>query len=251
MKYMGSKARIAKDICPIIQSFIDKSGAYVYIEGFVGGANIIDKINCDIRHGIDKNKYLIALLKYVANGGELLGRVSKDTYTEVKQNEDNYPNWLVGNVGFLASYNGKFFDGGYANTVIEHTKYGDKVRDYYQEGKRNLEQQAPNLKDIIFTSGDFLELWKSFVGQKEVVFYFDIPYLNTTKYDVSKGFDYDKFYDICRELSKNNIVIVSEQWMPDDFTCIWEKKVARTISATGREYPTEKLFVIGKALEYI
>jgi hypothetical protein len=39
--------------------------------------------------------------------------------------------------------------------------------------------------------------------------------------------------------------------MPDDFTCIWEKKVARTISATGREYPTEKLFVIGKALGYI
>ena len=91
MKYMGSKARIAKDICPIIQSFIDKSGAYVYIEGFVGGANVIDK-NCDIRHGIDKNKYLIALLKYVANGGELLGRVSKNTYTEVKQNKDNYPN---------------------------------------------------------------------------------------------------------------------------------------------------------------
>ena len=39
MKYMGSKARIAKDICPIIQSFIDKSGAYIYVE-------------------IDKNKYL-------------------------------------------------------------------------------------------------------------------------------------------------------------------------------------------------
>lgn len=80
MKYMGSKARIAKDICPIIQSFIDKSGTYVYVEGFVGGANVIDKISCGIRHGIDKNKCLIALLKYAANGGELLGRVSKDIY---------------------------------------------------------------------------------------------------------------------------------------------------------------------------
>ena len=56
MKYMGSKARIAKDICPIIQSFIDKSGAYIYVEGFVGGANVIDKITCDTRVGIDKNK---------------------------------------------------------------------------------------------------------------------------------------------------------------------------------------------------
>ena len=171
MKYMGSKARIAKDICPIIQSFIDKSGARVYIEGFVGGANVIDKIKCDTRIGIDKNKYLIALLKYVANDGELLGRVSKDTYMDIKQNRDDYPDWLVGNVGFLASYNGKFFDGGYANTVVEHTKYGDKVRDYYQEGKRNLEQQAQNLKDITFVSGDFLELWFGFSGRKEVVFY--------------------------------------------------------------------------------
>ncbi len=250
MKYMGSKARIAKDICPIIQSFIDRSNANIYVEGFTGGANVIDKITCGTRIGIDKNKYLIALLKYVANGGELLGRVSKDTYTEIKQNKDRYPDWLVGNVGFLASYNGKFFDGGYANTVVEHTKYGDKIRDYYQEGKRNLEQQAPNLKNITFVNADFLECWIG-LNLTEVVFYFDIPYLNTTKYDVSKGFDYDKFYDICRELGKNNIVIVSEQWMPDDFTCIWEKKVARTISATGREYPTEKLFVIGKALEYI
>ena len=84
MKYMGSKARIAKDICPIIQSFIDKSGAYIYVEGFVGGANVIDKITCDTRVGIDKNKYLIALLKYVRSGGELLSGVSKVMYTEVK-----------------------------------------------------------------------------------------------------------------------------------------------------------------------
>ena len=57
---MGSKARIAKDICPIIQSFIDKSGAYIYVEGFVGGANVIDKIKCNQKYGSDKNKYLIA-----------------------------------------------------------------------------------------------------------------------------------------------------------------------------------------------
>lgn len=31
MKYMGSKSRIAKDICPIIQSFIDKTGSNNYL----------------------------------------------------------------------------------------------------------------------------------------------------------------------------------------------------------------------------
>lgn len=44
MKYMGSKSRIAKDIVPIIQKCIDDNNLETYIEPFVGGANIIDKI---------------------------------------------------------------------------------------------------------------------------------------------------------------------------------------------------------------
>ena len=44
MKYMGSKNRIAKHIVPIIQRYIDKTNPKSYIEPFVGGANVIDKI---------------------------------------------------------------------------------------------------------------------------------------------------------------------------------------------------------------
>lgn len=62
MKYMGSKSRIAKDIVPIIQNYIDNTDtAETYWEPFVGGANIIDKIKCQYRIGSDLNKYLIAL----------------------------------------------------------------------------------------------------------------------------------------------------------------------------------------------
>lgn len=44
MKYVGSKNRISKELAPIIQSYIteDTKG---YLEPFVGGANMIDKIN--------------------------------------------------------------------------------------------------------------------------------------------------------------------------------------------------------------
>ena len=41
---MGSKSRIAKDIVPIIQKYIDDNRIISYIEPFVGGANVIDKI---------------------------------------------------------------------------------------------------------------------------------------------------------------------------------------------------------------
>ena len=46
MKYMGSKSRVAKDIVSIIQKCIDDNNIETYVEPFVGGANIIDKINC-------------------------------------------------------------------------------------------------------------------------------------------------------------------------------------------------------------
>lgn len=41
---MGSKAKIAKYIVPIIQRKIDESGARYYVEPFAGGCNVIDKI---------------------------------------------------------------------------------------------------------------------------------------------------------------------------------------------------------------
>lgn len=63
MKYMGSKNRTAKDICPILQKCIDDNHATGYLEPFVGGGNIIDKIKCKNKYGSDINPYLIALLE--------------------------------------------------------------------------------------------------------------------------------------------------------------------------------------------
>lgn len=60
MKYMGSKARIAKYILPIMLR--DRPPDQWWVEPFVGGANMIDKVRGK-RIGNDSNRYLIALLK--------------------------------------------------------------------------------------------------------------------------------------------------------------------------------------------
>lgn len=101
MKYMGSKARIAKDIVPILQKCIDTVHAHFYIEPFVGGANIIDKINCDFKFGCDNNPYLIALLQHIQDGGELPVDISRETFNDVKKNKDKYEPWFVGVVVIL------------------------------------------------------------------------------------------------------------------------------------------------------
>ena len=68
MKYIGSKNRISKDIAPILQKCIDNNQSQVYIEPFVGGANMIDKIKCNIKIGLDIHRELIALLTAVKLG---------------------------------------------------------------------------------------------------------------------------------------------------------------------------------------
>lgn len=46
MKYMGSKARHAKELLPIILK--DHTPDMWYVEPFVGGANMIDKVSQEL-----------------------------------------------------------------------------------------------------------------------------------------------------------------------------------------------------------
>ena len=143
--------------------------------------------------------------------------------------------WELGNIGFLASYNGRFFDGGYAKPSWEKTRY----RDYYQESKNNILKQIDNLKDVEFQVNDY----KSFTNIVGAVIYCDPPYENTKSYKNSTNFNHEEFWDFMRELSKDNIVFISELKAPDDFKPIWEKEVSRSIKVSGKSKAQEKLFV--------
>lgn len=238
MKYMGSKSKIKKDILPILQKIIDDNNISTYIEPFVGGANIIDSIKCQNKIGGDKSETLIELLKYVRDGGELPSEVSKELYDEVRRNKNNdkYDKWFIGAIGYLASYNGRYFDGGYAKTII--TKTG-AIRNYYDEAKRNLENQSKYLQGIDFIYGEYTQ----FSNISNSLIYCDPPYKDTKQYNTSKNFNHDMFWEWCRTMSKNNIVIISEEKAPKDFICIWEQNVKRTIDNNKRINKTERMFM--------
>lgn len=234
MKYMGSKSRITKYIVPIIQKHVNESDG-IYYEPFCGGCNVIDKIKANKIYASDANKYLIELLKHVQRNGSLPNEVSRELYSQVKSNPDNYEPWFVGAVGFLASYNGRFFDGGYAPPGYEGSRY----RDYYQESKANLLNQVQSLKDIMFSCVTYQEIYPN-----NMVIYADPPYENTKQFANSKGFDYDEFWSIMKLWSETNIVFVSELSAPDEWDCIWEHSVSRSIKAAEKSKATEKLFMI-------
>ena len=244
---MGSKSRIAKHIVPIIQQYINDNNINTYVEPFVGVANIIDKIVCENRYGFDKNKYLIALLTRVQDNQELLESVSKDTYDMAREDAKSdslihFTEWEIGNIGFLASYNGRWFDGGYANSGYEKTKTGYRFRNYYLEAKRNLLKQAPNLSGIVFKSCNYEDCLTS-IDDSSCLIYCDPPYEGVKEYANATTFDYTQFWDIMRQWSKSHIVLISEQNAPDDFICIWQQQVSRSIKPNDKRVAIEKLYI--------
>ena len=249
---MGSKSRIAKHIVPILQKYIDDNDIHVYIEPFVGGANIIDKIKCEKKIGCDINKYLIALLKHVQQGLPLYKVVDRDTYNKARsafnsQDITDFEEWEIGNIGFLASYNGRWFDGGYAKSGYEKTKYGVRFRDYYREARDNLLKQGGQLSDVSFYQCDYRQL--DSLPYHHMLIYCDPPYQGTKEFANAKHFDYVEFWNKIRKWSKDNIVIVSELHAPNDFECIWMQDVSRSIKTTDKRKATEKLFIYSKGMK--
>lgn len=241
MRYVGSKNRLSKELAPIIQSYITDE-TVAYIEPFVGGANMIDKINHHNKIGSDVHKELIALHNYNKNNSNFLPKtISEDEYTHVKNNKDYYEDWYIGLVGFCASFSAKYF-GGYARG---YKADGITPRDYPNEAILNLQQQAPNLQGITFECKSFLDYNPT--DYKNCVFYLDPPYRKTLSYSTG-GFPYKEFDNWAIELAKNNTVLISEYEMPDEkFECIWSKEVKVGISSQGdikNKKRVEKLFKV-------
>ena len=240
MKYMGSKNRIAKHILPIILK--DRKENQYYVEPFVGGANMIDKVDGN-RIGADNNEYLIAMWQGLQENKSRPYLIEKELYSKArdffnKSEYSTFDKFMIGWIGWMGSYNGRFFDGGYSGHSVGK-------RDYITEQIRNTENQISKIKEIhfVYSSYDKLEI------PNNSIIYCDIPYKDTKQYASSKNFNYDNFWDWCRKMSEKNMVFVSEYKAPDDFICVWEGEV-KTNFASQRDEAThkavEKLFKLKK-----
>lgn len=215
MRYVGSKNKLSGDLSPIIQSYIteDTKG---YLEPFVGGANMIDKIQCKVKIGCDIHKQLIALLNYArGNTDKLPDRILEDEYKKVKDNKEQYDDWYVGLVGFCASFGAKYF-GGYARDSKD-----DNSGKWSAGAIKNLKKQCEHIKDAKFIHMQFQDIPKDKI--KGYVIYCDIPYRGTTKYK-TETFPYEEFYQWVKDMSVYNTVLISEYSMPEEFECIWSKE---------------------------
>ena len=129
MKYMGSKNRIAKHILPIMLA--ERKPKMVWVEPFVGGGNLIDKVQGK-RIGGDVNHYLIDALIAIRDCVSDLPK-NNNQFTEADykalRKSDDYK--YKGYAGFAFSYSGKWLGG--------WCRDGKNKRDYVNEAGMGIE----------------------------------------------------------------------------------------------------------------
>lgn len=233
MKYMGSKARFSSEILPIVLQ--ERQENQFYVEPFAGGMNMISEVGGN-RVANDVHYYLIQMWKELV-AGWVPDKISKEQYLDVRANQNNYPPYFVGWVGFNCSYSGKWF-GGFAGDT--KTKIGT-IRDYQTEAINNVVKQVKKMGDVIFQNKPFLELELP----PNSIIYCDPPYEGTTRY--ADDFDHNIFWEWVRNISsQGHSVFVSEYNAPNDFECLWQKEAKSSLSANGKiggnKVSVEKLF---------
>jgi len=230
MKYLGSKNRISKYILPLMLE--NRNENQTWVEPFVGGANMIDKVKGK-RIGSDLNHYVISLLNQMSKPVFKAPKISEQKYNDIKEYKSQYPRWIVGYAGTQLSFGATWF-GSY-----RRDKQGK--RDYCQEAQNNVNKQSKNLQGVKFLNYDYSKL----IIPKNSIIYCDPPYkTRATKGKYKDDFIHNDFWQWCREKHKEgHTIYISEYEAPEDFKCIWEMKInQRMNNNVNTKANTERLF---------
>ena len=228
---MGSKSRIAKHLLPIMLAECEKHGITKWVEPFVGGSNMIDKVPDDFeRIGYDLNAHCIQAMTDIRDNAEgLPDSVSEEEYKSYKGLP---PQRITSWVRFECSFGNKF-ENGYARA--------SDGKNYAGIGFRSALKQSPKIQNVEFICDSYENL--SF---ENCLIYCDPPYQGTTGYKTGT-FDHDKFFEWCREQAKKNVVFVSEYNAPEYFECVWQGEIKTNFSSTRKKAThnaVEKLFKV-------
>lgn len=250
MKYMGSKARHAKELIQAMKDhlgvqYFDATPYRQWIEPFVGGANMIAKVPDDEflgRIGADINPFVIKMFKELQKGWQPPTEITEDQYQHAKalSKESGIDGELgawVGFVGVGCSYAGKWF-GGFARGVDSK----GNPRNYAAESARNLLAQKDAIQSVQFVVADYTQFIHSPLPS---LIYCDPPYQDTTKY--SSEFNHTGFWEWCDIMvEKGHKVFVSEYNAPDGWISIWQKTTVSSLTKdTGSKKAIEQLFTKG------
>lgn len=225
MQYMGSKGRLSKYILPIMLRYRAENQAWV--EPFVGGGNVIDKVP-GMRIGADINRHAIEALISIRDHIDELPKsnqeFTKEDYEKIRQGAYyKYKSYA----GFSFSYGAGWLNSWSRNNINT---------DYVARAYRHALKQNAGMQGVELINESYLNLQ---IPANSLI-YCDPPYLNTAGYNTN--FNHDEFWDWCRQKAQeSHIVFVSEYTAPDGIECIYERLHDNKLNDTK---VLEKLFLI-------
>jgi|UniRef100_A0A6C0D122 DNA adenine methylase len=224
--YPGGKKYKGKEIANIIYEestiFAEESDFKIkgYCEPFCGMMGVyrhIPKLFSQYKlkyKAGDRNNYLVKLWKAIQNGFDPPTTCSKNMYYKMKTSNDQSLNAIF--LGFACSIRGIFRGTFFPPNNVKHQAIQMK-----EIGKEIIDV---NIKGCDYTK---------FSNLSGYIIYCDPPYKNTgnvysieDKYD--SDFDYSKFTDWCINMSKNNIIFISEYKKPcKEAVLVWKRDKER------------------------
>ena len=234
MIYMGSKARFAKHIAPIVNTALGNSSGILY-EPFCGGCNLTPHFKGKVIAN-DINENLIELFKDAIKGMAFPTYVSREMYNEAKNGQLDKA--LTAYIGFCSSYNGRYFEGYVGN---DHPIANGKTRNYQQEAIKNFLSTVERLRAMESLELTSVPYYEMEIENNSIV-YCDPPYIDSKGYKTS-AFDHKKFWEWADTTARNNVVFVSEYTtLSASIIPVWEAEAKVTIGRTKKK-TTEKLFM--------
>lgn len=123
---------------------------------------------------------------------------------------------------------------------MEHIERLEKINNVNLQSLNQLEscQRLASIERLAIYNKSYDEI----EIKPNSVIYCDIPYKSTNKYEISKDFDYEKFYSWCER--QTELCFISEYSMPKDrFTCIAEIEHRSIICANENQSVIERVFL--------
>jgi site-specific DNA-adenine methylase len=226
--YQGGKKRIGKkihDAMILVEDDLMSGIKLPYFEPFVGMGGVLRHFGKDNDRKLsasDINFDLIMMWNALKKGWKPPLKCSKEKFEKLKYSNTHSAERAF--LGVVASFGTNFF-----HNYRLHLE--PKNKSYLQEGYNGLMDIFPDIRKVKFEHGDYDEF-----ELENYLIYCDPPYVNNNLASIHfEKFDHEKFWDVMREWSKNNIVFISESTAPSDFKKIWS-----TQSYNSNRYKTKR-----------
>lgn len=260
MRYFGGKNRIGRQLASVINKYIGNKDFYSL---FTGSGGVEQYIKANNKYYNDLHPFLKILYDELVTGwlptveecselfnvdfNDYYNIKVKELYIKLKKDKNLFKKYqnkqlvYICIIGFSCGFGGMWMSG-FAK--------GEK-RNFFNEGIDSLQNKQSNCLTVNlrhFTTMDY----KTYANIKNAVVYCDPPYDNTREFSTGK-FNNNEFWKFASELSKNNIVFVSEYKAHKDFIPI--KTIEYTKGMRGKNKAgnwlnakTNELLLVHKSL---